>query len=258
MKTSPTTTARRTTLLLAACALACAAALPQASALSYGWGDQVQGSGAVTRQTRAVGHFSGVALSLPGTVEVRIGNTEGVMVETDDNLQPLVETVVEDGTLKIRPARRNMDMHIRTLRVVVQARSIERLALAGSGSINADTLRAPRLQFDIGGSGDINVKNVDSETVSARIGGSGDLKAGGSAHQLSLSLAGSGNADLGQLKAASASVKVAGSGESTVWATGALSVSIAGSGDVSYYGNPTVSRSVMGSGDVRHLGAAPR
>lgn len=245
--------------VLAACVLAGTAPLQPASALGFGWngGDSVQGSGTVTRQAREVGHFTGLALALPGTVELKIGNSEGVTVETDDNLQPLVETVVEGETLKIRPSRRNLNLRIHSLKVVVQARSIERLALAGSGTINADALRAPRMKFDIGGSGAINVRNLDSDAVAATIGGSGDLKAGGNARQLSVSIAGSGNAELGQLKAVNASVQVAGSGEATVWATGTLNTTIAGSGDVSYYGDPVVNRSVLGSGEVHRLGAAP-
>lgn len=258
MNTTPSMNLRRS-LVLAACALAAAAPLRQARAWSFGSGEQVQGSGHVTRQVRPVGHFTGLALALPGTVELRMGNSEGVTVETDDNLQALVETEVENGTLKIRPSKRNLNLRTHTLKIVVQAREIERVTLAGSGSVNADALRAPRLQLDIGGSGSIDVKRIDAGTVAVAVGGSGDLKAGGgAARQLSVTIAGSGNADLGQVKADNASVKVAGSGEATVWATGALSMSIAGSGDVSYYGDPTLSKSVMGSGEVRRLGAAPR
>jgi hypothetical protein len=254
------TSIRLRRLVLASTLLAAGAALPAAPASAFGWdgGEQVQGSGKLTRQARQVGHFTGLSLAVPGNLELRLGNTEGVTIETDDNVQPLIETVVEDGTLQIRPARRNLNLRKHTLKIVVQATRIERIALAGSGTIEADALKAPRLQFDIGGSGSIDVNKLDSETVAVALGGSGSIKAAGSARQLSVSIAGSGQAQLGQLKAASASVKVAGSGEATVWASGALSASIAGSGDVGYYGDPTLSKSILGSGEVRRLGPAPR
>lgn len=259
MNTTSPVTVRLRALALAACLLGAAVPLRHASAMTFGWnGDQVQGSGTVSRQVRAVGHFTGLALAVPGNVELRIGNSEGVTVETDDNLQALVETVVENGTLQIRPAKHNANLRAHTLKIVVQARNIERVALAGSGTVEADALQAQRLQFNIGGSGSIKVGTIEAESVAVSVGGSGDFDAGGAARELSVSIAGSGTADLGRLKAASASVKVAGSGEATVWATSALSMSIAGSGDVSYYGDPTVSRSIVGSGDVRRLGAAPR
>jgi hypothetical protein len=51
-----------------------------------------------------VGSFNGVALNVPGNVELRIGNTDSVTIEADDNILPLIDTAVENGTLRIRPA----------------------------------------------------------------------------------------------------------------------------------------------------------
>ena len=196
---------------------------------------------------------------MPGKLELRLGDTESVTIETDDNLLPLVETVVENGTLKIRPSKRNMNLKTKNLRIVVQARQIERLALGGSGSVDADLLRAPRLDIDLGGSGEIKVGKLESEAVAVSLGGSGDFKAGGgNARKLSVSIGGSGTVDMGRVQSDSASISVAGSGEATVWARHELSMTIAGSGDVNYYGDPRVSKSVVGSGDARRVAAAPR
>ena len=250
--------ARRT--LLAACIAGSLAVTAHTVAAPWSWGgEQVQGSGRIVKQARQVGSFNGLSLSVPGHVELRIGNTEGVTIEADDNLLPLLEAVVEDGTLEIRPARSNLNFRSKSIRVVVQARSIERLAVGGSGSIDADALRAPRLKVDIGGSGSVNLKGLESDTLSVSVGGSGDMKAGpGTAGKLSVSIGGSGDVDLGRVQTTSAKVSIAGSGEATVWPRNELSVSIAGSGDVNYYGDPRVSKSSVGSGNVRRLGAAPQ
>ncbi|QNA88593.1 DUF2807 domain-containing protein [Massilia sp. Dwa41.01b] len=218
----------------------------------------MQGSGKIVKQTRQVGSFNGLSLAVPGSVELRIGDTEGVTVEADDNLLPLLETVVEGNTLKIRPARRNLNLQSTSIRVVVQARAIERLALGGSGNIESDALRGRALEVDIGGSGSIKLKGVESESLAVSLGGSGDLKAGrGTVGALTVSIGGSGDVDLGRVAANRASVTVAGSGEATVWPRNELSVTIAGSGDVNYYGDPRVSKSTVGSGDVKRIGAAP-
>ena len=98
-----------------AAALACLAIAPQAQAGDWNWGrsEQVQGSGNVKRQARDVAHFSGLALSLPGNVEIHSGSgREGLTIEADDNLLPLIETVVEEGTLQIR-AKRNTNLRTR-------------------------------------------------------------------------------------------------------------------------------------------------
>jgi hypothetical protein len=251
------TFARRT--LLAACIAAGLAATAHVSASSWSWaGEQVQGSGRIVKQARQVGNFNGLSLGVPGHVELRIGNTEGLTIEADDNLLPLVETVVEGGTLQIRPAKRNLNLQSKSIRIVVQARSIERLALGGSGSIDADALRARKLDVDLGGSGAIRLKGVESDAMAVSLGGSGDLKAaGGTVGKLTVSIGGSGDVDLGRVQARSASVTIAGSGEATVWPRNELSATIAGSGDVNYYGDPQVSKSSVGSGGVRRVGPAP-
>jgi len=238
--------------------LACAAAPSVAGPWSWG-GERVEGSGSIKRQARQVAHFTGVSLEVPGKLELRMGDSEGLTIETDDNLLPLVETVVENGTLKIRPSKRKLNLQTKNLKIVVNARRIERLALGGSGSIVADALRAPRLEVDLGGSGDITVRGLESEAVSVNLGGSGDFTAkGGKTRTLAVAIGGSGSVDVGQVQADRVSVSMGGSGEATVWARQELSTTIAGSGDVNYYGDPRVSRSVVGSGDVRRLAAAPR
>ena len=244
--------------LLLAAALAGAAA-PASAGLWPFKGEQVEGSGSIKRQARQVQHFTGVALELPGRLELRMGGTEGVSVEADDNLLPLIETVVEDGTLKVRPSKRNLNLRSRNMKIIVNARQIDRLSLGGSGTIDADALRGQRLQFDIGGSGKINVRSIESDSVSITLGGSGDFRVdGGTAHKLSVSIGGSGSVDLGKVQSSDASISVGGSGDVTVWAKDALSLTIAGSGDVNYYGDPRVSKSIVGSGDARRLAGAPR
>lgn len=246
--------------VFAAAIAASLAAAGHAGATSWSWGsEQIRGSGRIVKQNRQLSGFSGLSLGTPGRVELRIGNSESVTVEADDNVLPLLETVVEDGVLKIRPARRDLNLQSRSIRVVVQARSIERLSLGGSGSIHADPLRAKRLDIDMGGSGEIRLKGVEADTLSVSLAGSGDIEAaGGSVEKLSVSIKGSGDVDLGRVQAASASVSVAGSGDAVVAPRNRLGVSIAGSGDVKYYGDPQVSKSVAGSGEVKRVGASAR
>ncbi|HEX8614665.1 MAG TPA: head GIN domain-containing protein [Telluria sp.] len=244
--------------LVLAAALACALPASQAAGDWFG-GDKVQGSTTVKRQTRAVGHFNGVGVSLPAKVEVRIGDTESVTIETDDNLLPLIETVIEDGTLKLRPNKRNLNLQTRTMKIVVQARSIDHLAIGGAGSIDSDALRGDKVTINVGGSGSIVVKGIEAGNAVIAVGGSGSVSSGaGSLDKVSISIGGSGDVDLGKVKARDAKISVGGSGQATVWASASLNASIAGSGDVKYYGDPTVSKSIAGSGNTRRLGDAPR
>jgi hypothetical protein len=232
-----------------------AMALPAAA---WPWGETARGNGVVRQQTRETGHFKGVALSLPAQVEIRMGDVESVSVETDENLLPLVATVVEKGTLHIRPAKGNLKLKPRSLKVVVQARQIDQLAVGGAGSIKVAALKTPTLDLGVGGSGAIDVSGVESDSIETAVGGSGSVTIAGAARKLSVSIGGSGDVKAGGLKTDDASVSIGGSGDVTVWAARSLSAAIAGAGDVKYYGDPKVQTTVVGSGGAKRLGPAPR
>jgi hypothetical protein len=230
-------------------------ALPAAA---WPWAETIKGNGVAKQETRAPGSFHGVALSIPAQVEVRMGNAESVTVETDENILPWVETRVENGTLHIRPAKRNLNLQPRSLKVVVQARQIGQLSIGGGGSITATSMKSPRLELDIGGAGTIDLAGLESNSIAAAVGGSGDVRLAGTTRRLRVSIGGSADVKAGDLKAEDVSVNIGGSGDVTVWAAGALEAAIAGSGDIAYYGDPKVHATVVGSGGARRLGPAPR
>jgi hypothetical protein len=248
-------------LVLAVSLAACSIPFTCTTAGGLDWmgGEKVQGSGVIKKQARNLPAFSGVTMNVPGNMEVRLGTTDSITIESDDNVLGLIETVVEDGTLKVQPTRRNLQLRTRHLRIVLTARSIDHISVGGSGSVEAPALKANKLKFNIGGSGSINIQGVEADELAVSVGGSGDFKSnGGKTRTLAVSIGGSGDVDVGRVQASDAAVSVAGSGEAVVWAINHLSTTIAGSGDVNYYGDPKVSRSVVGSGSTERLGASPR
>jgi hypothetical protein len=198
-------------------------------------------SGAERREARAATGFSAVNLSAPVNVNLVQGDTEGLVLEGDEAALADLETVVEQGALKIRKISRMDIPAMSKVRVTVNARVIEALRISGSGDITAARLHATTLKIAVSGSGDVR----------------GDVLAAGKADTLSTSIAGSGDVKVGKLAARTAKVSIAGSGDVVVWAREQLSVSLVGSGDVRFYGDPEVKRTIVGSGSVRRLGATP-
>lgn len=213
-------------LLAAGCALAAAVAFAAA----------VTGSGKPITQTRQLKDINGLGLSIPAIVEVGQGSQERLTITADDNVLPLIESVVQGGVLKLR-LREGTRLQRATIRVSLQVRTLESISISGSGEVRAPALSGAKLRLDIAGSG--------------------DARLGGKAEALDVRLSGSGNVDAAKLAAQRAAVSVSGSGDATVSARESLNVRIAGSGDVRYYGDPKVEKSVAGSGSVRRLGAAP-
>jgi hypothetical protein len=220
--------------------------------------ETVKGNGVLRSQVRTISAFEGVGLGIPARVEVRLGNADTVTVEADENLLPLIETSVRRGTLEIKTVRRDLNIDSNTIKVVVQARQIDHLAIGGSGTIVTEALRSPKLRLAVGGSGSIDVRRADCERVVVEIGGSGNVNVAGSAKKVSIEIGGAGDVSAGNLLADEVGVMIAGSGDATVAARSSLDVTVAGSGNIRYYGDPKVGKTIVGSGRIQRAGALPQ
>ncbi len=236
------------------------AIVPSVHAWDWNWawgGKSVKGSGVMKTESREITGFTQISLAIPAKVELIQGDAERVTIEGDDNIVPLVETVVQNGELKIRFVEKNMSVSTKLLKLVVHVRNVEGLSVAGSGKLRAEKLQAATLKADIAGSGDVNITHLDAEMLKVSIAGSGNFSANGKTRTIETDIAGSGDIKIGNLEANAVKVSVAGSGDAIVWAKDSLKVSVAGSGDVKYYGDAKVSQSFAGSGSVKRLGSAP-
>ena len=209
------------------------------------------------RQTPSVSGFSGIALGVPGKMEVIQGSTESLVIEGPDEDLAKIESVVQNGVLHIRAKERGTSWSNPRIRITVNAIRIESLAISGSGDIVAKTLKTPSIKLGISGSGDIKVPALDTEKASISISGSGDMQLGGRTASVDSHISGSGDIKADRLDARQVSISISGSGDAYVWARESLQVKIAGAGDVRYYGDPTVEKRIAGSGSVRRLGLAP-
>jgi hypothetical protein len=229
-----------------------------AAALSFlaapAFAETVRGNGVMKTESRPFSGFTGVGLGIPAKVEVKLGATEGITIEADENLLPLIETRLKSGELTIGTVRNNLNLDSKSIRIVVQAKTINQLDLGGTGTISADNLKGAKVILNIGGSGTIDVKQLDAERAEIAIGGSGTVKFGGTAKRVEASIGGSGNIVAPNFVADEAEITVAGSGDVTLGVRSKLDVTIAGAGAIGYYGDPRISRTVLGSGVIKRLG----
>src|SRR5258706_10735264 len=134
-------------LLAAALALTVAAtarAADQGTVLRIGFGS-VTGSGKIQTDTRAVSGFQAISLKTSANLVLRQGSREGVELRADDNILPLIETRVVDGTLEIR-GRDGASYSTKTTPVVtVDLIRLSGLSLSGSGDMSGDGLKSPVL-----------------------------------------------------------------------------------------------------------------
>lgn len=195
-------------------------------------GPRVQGSGVAKAETRAVEGFTRVESAGSANVTVQIGEKQSVVIETDDNILPLIDTIVKGDKL------------------LIESHGSYSTRLGVKVTIVVPVLNEAR----ISGSGNITASGVAAKDFDAHISGSGDIRISGSTESLEASISGSGGIDAIELAVAAADVRVTGSGNIKVAAPQSLHAKITGSGDVLYTGKPTrIEKHVTGSGSVRSM-----
>lgn len=199
---------------------------------SAGRNGSLKDSGTRKAESRPVGRFSSVKSLIPGDVNIRYGDEDGIVVEADENIVPLLKTEVIDDVLTISTTGSFSTQQPLKVSVTIQ-----------------NDREMPDL--DLVGSGDIAMHGVDQAELAVSLHGSGDIVVCGRAKRVSLSLVGSGDIDARRLKGEEADIRLMGSGDVEASASEKVSVTIMGSGDVVVVGAPKkVNSSNLGSGDV--------
>jgi hypothetical protein len=204
-------------------------------------------------RTYQVGAFDKLAVSGPYEVNVVTGSQGGISAKGGSNLLDETEVMVENGTLTIKPKKRNgihFNWHDGKAVFTVNAAALHGAAIAGSGGVSVDKV-AGDFEGEVAGSGDLKLASVAGGKIKLAIAGSGGVEAAGKADSVDLSIAGSGDIDTRGLASRTAEVSIAGSGNVSANATESADVSIMGSGDVEVTGGAKCKISKAGSGNVR-------
>ncbi|WP_269533000.1 head GIN domain-containing protein [Chitinimonas sp. BJYL2] len=235
----------------------------------------VKGNGKAATENRTMAAVKEVESTGSVDVDIRIGDTPGLVVSGDENLLPLIETEVSGDRLTIR-TRKSFSTD-QPLKVVVTTPSLSRVKHTGSGDVSVDGLKEGDLdvestgsgetrvagkvaslglrmigsgdfsgeslmpanvKVDLTGSGDVLLGSVTVERFEASIKGSGSVTAKGIAKQLVGSVMGSGDLQLDALKSETAEVSVLGSGDVAISASQAIKATATGSGEITVHGQP--------------------
>ena len=192
-------------------------------------GAEVDGSGVVASEARAVGPFRSVELAGANTVHIVVGGAQSVVVRGDDNLLGKITTRVKAHTLVVGNTGQFSTSSPMSVDVAIPA--LDAVTLSGSGIVTA--------------------VHVDADRLKVTLGGSGIVTASGTARRVDVALGGSGDAVLRRLTAEDARVDVTGSGRVLVHVTGTLDASVEGTGTIVYTGDPYgLTQRVTGVGTI--------
>lgn len=219
---------------------------------------RVDGSGVLTFEERDVSPVGRVTLSCPATLTLDDSANSTIAIEADDNILPLIETVVEerDGV---------SSLHIRftdTVRTIsptlpitmgMTLGEISAIAVSGSGTVTSMPMQADIIELRVSGSGTIAVERVDGRQLALNVSGSGTIDVAGLASEVTATISGSGDLNGERLMCEDADIRVSGSGTVHLHVDRTLRTRISGSGDLYISGDPRIASRVTGSGQLVHV-----
>ncbi len=214
--------------------------------------DGVIGSGMVVEEIRDVSYFDNIKILGSCELFFRKDAAQSLLLVGEDNILPIIETYVENGTLIISNEQ-SYSSRI-GIKVYVSMEEIKGFTIAGASDIfGEENFTTDELHLEIIGAGKIEL-GVTAQTISTCILGSGELSLRGSADHHSIEIAGAGDVNASNLEVKTYNITISGSGNCRIFVTEELYAVITGSGTIYYRGNPAViNSSIIGTGQIVKL-----
>jgi len=238
-------TAFRSIISLLVLAAALAACLP----IPVSGGQAIDGSGALTEETRPISGVAAVQLSMPGTLHIQIGTSESLRISAEDNLLPYIQTESRAGELDIH-TESNINLRpTKPIDYYLTVQSLDTIHISSSGDVDAPALTATHFDVGISSSGSITIEGLQAETLQVDISSSGSLAIlGGAVARQDISISSSGEYAAKDLESQQASIRLSSSGSATIRAVESLQADLSSSGNVYYLGSPELRVDTSSSG----------
>jgi hypothetical protein len=218
-------------------------------------GGTTEGSGTIVTEALDLYGFTSIVLEGEGAIVVAQDDRYSASLTTDDNLIPLVTTEVIGSTLFLDTTASGTDIEPSDgLILEVATPQIERLEMAGAGSIRIDALRTETLTIDFSGAGLIEVGDLEATGLVVDADGAGSVKIAGTVDLQVVQLGGVASYEAGHLRSSSAMVTSDATNSAVLWVTDDLDVTLTNLGSVEYWGEPLVTSSATGTGQLIPLG----
>ncbi len=136
-------------------------------------GKSAQGSGNIITEEREVSEFNKVHLKGSGNVFLTLGEKQTLIIKTDENIMPLIETDVSGKKLTISNGKHYLRPTV--LEVFITVNNLEGVAISGSGNVRGkDRFMTDAFYAEISGSGDMDLE-VETGRLETKISGSGSI-----------------------------------------------------------------------------------
>ena len=225
------------------------------SSCSYFGGKRVKGNGNITTREHRTGAFHSVEVG--GAIHVYVkqdSSLQPVKVETDENLQDLVEITESNGVLYISPEDHFNLSPTKSVTVYVAAPQFRGLMVSGASWIRGENKLISNETFDLGASGASEIKlELKAPRIDAETSGASNMTLSGETKDLKLEGSGASNFKCTDLLTENTTVGISGASSADVFASVKLNVEASGASGVKYRGAAAVTQDVSGASSVKKI-----
>jgi hypothetical protein len=191
------------------------------------WG--VRGNGHVREESRNISEFTRLEAGGAYSIKVFVGKTASLKISAEENLLPLIKTVVRGNTLII-DTKKSLSPR-KEIRIMITTPNLTSIDVSGANNVEASGINCDEFEAELSGAGSVDLE--------------------GKVERFRAELSGAGNIDAKNLKANEVSISVSGAASADVYAKEKLDASVSGVGSIDYYGDPVKTKTnVSGVGSI--------
>lgn len=208
----------------------------------------VRGSGMIVREERAVaGAFTRIESGGAWRIDVRTGEPAAVAVEADENLLPLLETVVADGELVVR-LRGGSVAPTQTPRISVTMPRLDRVRIGGATKLAAEQLDGSDARIETSGAAEVSVADVQGAALTVTASGASEIRVAGRTRTANVTASGSSRFLSPAFVCARGTVELSGASRADFDVGESLDASLSGASRLLYGGGQPVDFQARTSG----------
>ena len=193
-------------------------------------------------------HAVNVASGIRATIE--IGPRRPVHIEADDDVLPLVETTVEDGSLNIGFKPHTRWSGERRVTVTIQVPELRAVGASGGAIVRATFTRGDETEIAASGGSEILARGVDAARLSVHGSGGADLDVQGRADSLDLQMSGGTKLHGRDLSVRDVDLQASGGSEGELRANGRIRGNLSGGSELHVRGGAKARVATSGGSSV--------
>jgi hypothetical protein len=212
-------------------------------------GSYERGDGDIITANRSLSSFN--KINIAGNFEVILekSDREGIDINADSNLEPLIETKVRGDELTIDSQKKLISRQ--RISLTVHYKELNEIDVSGATLLkNDELLETNDLRLNLSGAGVINLQ-LKAGSLDADLSGAGLVKLNGYAGKCTFEMSGAGGLEAYGLETDDCTINVSGVGGAKINARNKLVANIQGVGGIQYIGNPAkIEKHVSGVGSI--------